>query len=274
LTNVRLGHGILETALVGRHTTILRAFASNPLKLLCPRRNGKVAWVYACTYGGGLVAGDAIDLDIRVGPGSGCVLGTQASTKVYKSPTGRVSHQGILAEVAEGALLVSAPDPVVCFAGSVYEQRQHFDVADGGNLVLVDWLTSGRYARNECWAFSHYRSCIDIFYGQRLVFQDSLMLDPKDGPLRSPYRLGRFHCLAVMVLVGAEMQQACDGLLNEVSRQPTGRQCSYVDAVSPIPHGAVFRVLGTSTESVAQTLRDKLHFLHERLGDAPWSRKW
>lgn len=274
MTTIQAGYGTLETAWVGQRTAVLHARASNPLKLLCPRRKGAAAWVYAGTYGGGLVAGDEIDLTVRVGAGSACVLGTQASTKVYKSHSGRRCRQRMRAEVAEEALLVAAPDPVTCFAGAVYEQHQRIDVAQGGGLVLVDWLTSGRYTRNECWQFSRYRSRIDVRYDQQLVFTDSLLLDPEDGPLRSPYRLGRFHCLALMVLVGPAMQEACDELLNDVSCQPTGTRCQYIDAAGPIAHGAIYRALGMSTESVARSLRDKLRFLQQRAGDTPWARKW
>lgn len=39
-------------------------------------------WVYAVTYGGGLVAGDIVQMKVEVGGGCTTVLTTQSSTKV------------------------------------------------------------------------------------------------------------------------------------------------------------------------------------------------
>ncbi len=85
-TAIAPARGLLELSLVAGRTAATRSFATSPLKLLIPRRRTAAAWVYAGTYGGGLVAGDEIDLDVRIGPKALGVLGTQASTKVYRSP--------------------------------------------------------------------------------------------------------------------------------------------------------------------------------------------
>ena len=268
------GKGVLQTSLVAGRTAITRAQATNPLKLLCPRRSPKAAWVYVTTYGGGLVAGDQIDLNVNISSGTTCVLTSQASTKIYKSSGGKTCRQTVNASVDEDALLVVAPDPITCFADAKYQQHQQVNLHANGSLVLVDWLTSGRRARHECWMFSRYYSRIDITYDQTPVFLESLLLDPADGPIDSPYRLGRFHCMALLVIVGPALQQASSAMIEEVSQQPLERDCSLVQAASPIPSGSVLRVLGTDTESVGQVLKSRLDFLSDRLDGGPWSRKW
>ncbi len=268
------GKGVLQTSLVAGRTAVTRAQATNPLKLLCPRRSPRAAWVYVTTYGGGLVAGDQIDLTVNISSGTTCVLTSQASTKVYKSPLGNACQQSLSASIGEDALLVVAPDPITCFADAKYQQQQQVDLRPGGSLVLVDWLTSGRRARHECWMFSRYYSRIDIAYDRRRVFLESLLLDPTDGPIDSPYRLGRFHCMALLVFVGPALQQVSTAIIDDVSQQPIEQGCSLVQAASPIPFGVVLRVLGTDTESVGRVLRSRLEFLSDRLDGGPWSRKW
>ena len=49
-------------------TVLTRASATSPLKLLNPRNAGASAWVYAATYGGGLVGGDSLSMRVEVGP--------------------------------------------------------------------------------------------------------------------------------------------------------------------------------------------------------------
>ena len=268
------GRGILEVSCVVGRSAITRAQAVNPLKLLAPRRGGPAAWVYVSTFGGGLVAGDEVDLEVRIGPRATCVIGTQSFTKVYKNPAKLPCGQRLRATVSKDALLVVAPDPVTCFAGATYKQQQRFDVHPDGALVVVDWLTSGRRARGECWAFSQYYSQMEVYLGQEHVLADRLLLDSVDGPLAAPYRMGRFHCLAVLVLVGERLGEETQRLLEQVNRQPVTPGSQIIESASPIRHGAVLRIMGTATEQVAQHLQEKLCFLDKFLGDTPWARKW
>ena len=65
------GRGRVEIVRRGERSVVTRAVATSPLRLLTPRNHGRGAWVYTATYGGGLVDGDAIQLDISVGAGRG-----------------------------------------------------------------------------------------------------------------------------------------------------------------------------------------------------------
>jgi len=87
--------------------------------------------------------------------------------------------QTVDARVAEGALLAVLPDPVTCFAGARYTQRQSFSLAPGGSLVLVDWLTCGRRALGETWALSSYQSSNRLFWGEHLVTLEQVRAPPR-----------------------------------------------------------------------------------------------
>ena len=66
-----------------------------PLKILNPRLDAPYCTAILSSYGGGLVAGDQVHLQICCGAGATLFLGTQAFTKVYKSPAGPGSpHTG------------------------------------------------------------------------------------------------------------------------------------------------------------------------------------
>ena len=120
------GTGIVRIQRRAQHSVVTRAFATAPLLLLHPRNHGHAAWIYTATYGGGLVDGDAISLDIAVDRGAAAVLATQAATKVYRSPAG--TSVQLTAAVGDDAVLVVIPDPVVCFAGASYRQAQQLNI--------------------------------------------------------------------------------------------------------------------------------------------------
>jgi urease accessory protein len=270
----RAGQGILELRRIAGRTTATRIAATAPLKLLAPRRPGHAAWIYTGTYGGGLVAGDHIALQVRLGPGACGVLGTQSATKVYKSTQGAICRQSLAAIVADRALLIVVPDPVICFADGSYEQRQRVELQEDAGLVLVDWLTSGRRARGERWSMARYHNRLDVFLDQEHVLADAWLLDPADGPLDSPFRFGQFHCAASAVIVGRKLAHVCQTLVGRIGLLPISPQSAVWQAASSISHGAVLRICGETPEQVGRTLTETLSFLTEILGDAPWSRKW
>ncbi len=114
------GSGALQFEKVRVTTVLTRSIAASPLRLLHPKNSGSAAWVYAATYGGGLLGGDAIALDVHVGAGASAMLSTQASTKIYRSDI--PASQRLDVHVADESLLVLLPDPVTPFASSQYVQ--------------------------------------------------------------------------------------------------------------------------------------------------------
>lgn len=275
------GAGLVELAVVAGATAVVRRRATSPLKLLTPRSMNGVAHVVASTYGGGLLAGDEVGLTVNAGPGTRCTLGTQASTKVYRSENERVSRQSLEADVGPGAILAVAPDPVTCFAGARYEQRQRFRLASDASLLLVDWLTSGRAARGERWALDRCRTDTRIHAGaagertgDRCIARDALLLDVADGPIGAPHRTGRFDCLSTVFLVGPAFEPAAAALLARVAKLPVPRRAPLAAAASPVRGGAMLRVAGPGAEAVGRFLAAFLAPAWAALGDDPWSRKW
>jgi urease accessory protein len=260
--------GVIRT---GSRSVVSRAYATSPLRLLTPANHGHAAWIYSSSFGGGLVDGDHIAMDIDVGRGAAAFISSQASTKVYRSPGGTSANMH--ARVAADGLLVVAPDPVVCFSGARYQQTQTFDLADRAALVLVDWVSSGRHAAGERWAFDEYHGRITVRLAGRLLVHDALALRAADGNLRA--RLGRFDVLALVVLAGTTLAGAAASLAATASIMPVARKADQLVAATPLHDGGcLVRFAGTSVERVGRTIREFLGFLPALLGDDPWIRKW
>ena len=130
------------------------------------------------SYGGGLLGGDIVDVNIHAKPGTTLVMGTQASTKVYRTNKAE-AQQRLDARVDAGALLVWAPDPLVPFARSAYEGLQSYKLAPGGSVVSIDWLGSGRAICGERWAFDSYKSRTELIMEDgRPALVEALTLAP------------------------------------------------------------------------------------------------
>jgi len=252
-------------------SVVSRAYATSPLRLLTPDNHGHAAWVYTSSYGGGLVDGDRIAIDVEIDAGAAAFISTQASTKVYRSPRGTSAE--LHARVAADGLLVLAPDPVVCFAASRYRQTQRFDLARGAALVAIDWMTSGRRASGERWLFREYVAQLSARLDGTLLVHDALALRSEDGDL--PARMGRFEVIAVIVLIGVTLRDASSEIVSRIASMPVTRRADRLLSASALGDaGCVIRIAGTSVEQVGRTMRELLGFVPAMLGDDPWIRKW
>jgi urease accessory protein len=260
--------------MVSGQSAATSVWASSPLKILVPRPRGQSVWAYLSSYGGGLVAGDETSVTLELAARTRCFLSTQASTKVYRNPAGRPCGHRLKATLGEGSVLALAPDPVQAFAGSSYTQRQEFHLASGSGLVLVDWLCSGRMARGERWVFDCFRSRNDIFLGGERVFLDSLLLNSTEVPLTGAHGMGRFNCLATVLLIGEPLRTASAKMLQDFATRPVTRAASLLYSASPIAHGTLLRLAGEEVEEVGREIHRQLAFLSGFLHDDPWSKKW
>jgi urease accessory protein len=271
----RAGRGELVVVADGgrdrQRSVVSRAYATSPLRWLLPTNHGHAAWVFSSSYGGGLVDGDALSLDIDVRPGATALVSTQASTKVYRSPRG--TSVDTRARIASGGLLVLLPDPVVCFTGSGYRQVQRIDVAEDAGLVLLDWVSSGRRTSGERWAFDEYVSRTIVHLGGRLVLHEALALRASDGDLAA--RFGRFDVLAIAVVLGHALRHEVASIVARLSERAPLRRAEQLLSVAPLGEsGCVVRIAGRSVEQVGRTVRELLDFVPPLIGDDPWKRKW
>ena len=270
------GEGAIRIARSGRRSVAECVAAASPLRLLTPRNHGDAAWIFTSSFGGGFVDGDRQAIDLDVAPGASAYLSTQASTKVYRSVRG--ASADLRARVGEQGLLVVAPDPVVCFADSRFRQRQEFDVARSGTLVVVDWLTSGRRESGERWSFAAYTNRLIVRIDGALVVYEAVSLRREDGDLGA--RLGRFDVLAIVLVIGASLLPLATSLVEQAEKEPVSRQPTQLTVATPLAHrdlgtvGCVVRIAGPSVESVGQSIRSALSFVPPLLGDDPWGRKW
>jgi len=262
------GTGQFTFCRAGAKTVLASAFATSPLRFLAPRNHGNASWVFLSNLGGGLVDGDCVDLEVEAQQDSTVLLGTQASTKVYRSPNGCSQHTSL--RVAAGAAVVFVPDPVVCFEGAIYSQSIHVALEAEASVVLFDAYTCGRAARGEHWRFSKLTSRVLVDRGGRSLLVDATTLDAAHGDISR--RMGRFLAMATLVAIGPRFANLRQTML-AANEGPTDERA--VCAPSPVGGDAVIlRVAAESFECASRKLRSSFATLARALGDDPFARKW
>jgi urease accessory protein len=234
-----------------------------------PRNHGDAAWVFLASLGGGLVDGDRLEVRADVAEGASALLGTQATTKVYRSPRG--CSQRLDVRVDDDAALAVLPDAVVCFAGARYVQSIDVTLAPNASLLVLDGYTCGRSARGERWAFDRYASRTVVARGGHPIFVDATLLDPAHGPIDE--RMGRFDVVLSLLAIGPKFAAVRDAMLTRSSSPSPGDRA--ILATSPVRgDGALVRVASERFECAAALLRPSFVSLARVLGDDPFSRKW
>ncbi|RZC65055.1 hypothetical protein C5167_008744 [Papaver somniferum] len=287
--------GILVVEKLRGKSTLTRCFSKYPLKLIVPNKVGSsktdAVWVYSLTYGGGIVCGDCVSCDVTVGEGCTAVLTTQSSTKVYKSVGLKCSEQCFEARVGKDALLVLIPDPVTCFSTARYLQKQIFRMGLDSNLVIVDWITSGRHESGEKWDFKLYKSTNNIYLeDDQPLFLDSVLLE-QGSTTTIVERMQNYQVIAMLILVGPKLKNVQNQLQEELKRimgeqfympSTLGRHSNTksgptkptfvasCSAFGPKGIGLVVRIAATTTESVYKFLQHQLASMEPLLGVSPY----
>lgn len=265
------GAGRLRVDVVDGRSSATVIAAHAPMKLLVPSPRGPAVWAFASSFGGGLVAGDHIALEVAVGDGAAVAIGTQSSTKVYRDAVTAWAEQSVHAQVGAGASLALLPDPVTPFTASRYRQRLDLELAADASLLLVDSVTSGRAARDERWAFTAYDSRITVRRADIPLLIDATRLD-HDANRTVVERMGRFQSLSSAVLLGPRFAADSARLLAWSAAQPIARGADLLVAASPLADGVLLRLAGTAYEPIDRWLREHLHAPAAGFGDH-WSRK-
>ncbi|KAL7596893.1 urease accessory protein D isoform X1 [Lactuca sativa] len=289
--------GRLVVGRVGGKSTVTRCFSKYPLKFIIPTKAGRseidAVWIYTLTYGGGIVSGDCISVDLTVEDGCTAVLTTQASTKVYKSVALKCSEQMMEARIGSDALLVVIPDPVTCFSTARYSQKQIFRMVGDSSLLIVDWITSGRHESGEKWDFGLYKSTNHIYLDTKPMFLDTVLLE-NTSVSSIGERMQDYQVIAMVILLGPKLkeiqnqiQEDVKKMMSEQLRAPSiggisvSKACnsdrytkpSLIASCSPFGPkgtGVVVRIAATTTESVYRFLHHQLAGMESMLGLCPY----
>ncbi|KDN36186.1 hypothetical protein RSAG8_11018, partial [Rhizoctonia solani AG-8 WAC10335] len=294
------GTGKVHIHAFGPHAHFNQLSYTYPLRLLAPTipfaGHGQVpvGVAYILSYGGGLVSGDRIELEVKVEQGVGLVFFTQGSTKVFKSRLGAdrfrqststsspTTTQHLTATLESSNIFVLLPDPITCFQSASYTQIQTFRLTASSSLVLLDWFTSGRMARGEEWAFERYYSRNEVWIDGKRVARDVMLLTQEQDsgvlPKRTlKDRLSPYACYATLFLLGPLVQPIVQSLqtsYGSISQQRRGEPEDLIWSLSPLVEGdgICVRVAGKETELVRQWLNVRLVGLESVVGVEAYSK--
>ncbi len=255
---------IEQTGGISRLTS---ARSLSPLKILNPKTHSTACHVMLSSYGGGLLQGDTVELDVYGRLGSRLFLGSQAHGHIYGSPDGRTSSW-LLNATLEDALAVVYLDPLIPHAKSRYHQRQSWRLMGASNLVLIEWFSAGRVKTGEVFAFESVKTDLELSKDGELLMIERMFIDPQKTTCESPVYFDHYRQWMNIYLIGGQAKDLAGLFIDESEAgMGTGSPFSQICSKHPIQDSG-FQVRSISLER--EPLEGLLWKLFEELSDSTW----
>jgi urease accessory protein len=174
-----LTHGIAEIGFARREgvTRLAHLYQADPLRVLFPTPEADDPIQAALvTTSGGLVAGDHIDITVRVDPKASAHVTASAAEKIYRS-TGVTTVVRQALTVGGGGALEFLPPETIMFDGARLERESVIELAPDAVFLGGDIVVFGRRARGERFTHGFLRDVWEVRCEGCLVWGDALHLD-------------------------------------------------------------------------------------------------
>jgi urease accessory protein len=131
--------------------------------------------------GPGVMAGDHLELDVRVGAGARVVLIAQSAAKLHAMDDAGHAEAHVRLRVAAGGRLEYHPGLTIPYARSSFTQRLDVDLEQGARFLHLERWSAGRIARGERHAYRRVSSRVRVSVDGVSVYRDALELEGARG---------------------------------------------------------------------------------------------
>ncbi len=203
---------------------------------------------------GGLVAGDRLDIEVRVDAGAHGVVTTPGATRFYRSE-GEAATQDARVRVAAGGRLEWLPMEALCYSGCRAVNRLHLDLDPGAEAMGWDVTALGLPVSDQPFVAGELRQHLELegawLERARIAADDARLMD---GPLG----LAGHRCVATFFLaagqdLGRERREQALALAREVIEAHPLR--ATAGATSPDDRVVVVRALAPLVEPAMELLK-------------------
>jgi len=192
----------------------------------------------------GIVAGDTLQIGVRLEAASQACITTPGAAKWYRS-TGALASQAVAADLADGSLLEWLPQETLFFDGARAQLRTRVRMRGASRFFGWEVLCLGRRASGESFA----RGLLDL--GTRIdtdagpIWLEKGRIAGLDPALSSPAGLAGRSVCATLLMAGVAPQTD----LLESCRMITPMETTALAGLTWMPQMLVGRYLGHSAEA-------------------------
>jgi urease accessory protein len=218
----------------GARTVLSDLRQSGCLKARFPR-GADADWADAVmlNIGGGVAAGDRLDIAVALEPGARLTLAAQAAERFYRALPGAapaVVRNSLT--IADGGSLEWLPQETILFDRASVDRRLDIALAPEARFLGVESLVFGRKAMGETVHRARLRDLIRIRRGGRLLLHDAIRMDGEVAAVLAHRATGNgARAVATLVLVDRDAEAQCDPLRAALAGLPVEAGVSAWDGL-------------------------------------------
>jgi urease accessory protein len=158
-------------------TRLDHLYQHDPLRVLFPTpAAGEAALAVLVTTSGGLVAGDRLEIAVRLAPGALAHVTASAAEKIYRS-SGRTTVIEQSLSIGADAALEFLPPETILFEGARLHRATVVELTADAVFLGGDIVVFGRRARGERFTHGFLREVWEVRRDGALVWGDALHLE-------------------------------------------------------------------------------------------------
>jgi urease accessory protein len=182
--------------------------------------------VYLLHPPGGLVGGDELRLDLRVGASAQALVTTPAAGKVYRT-LGPVARQIQALSVEAGGSLEWLPQEIIVFDGAAATIDTRVDLARGARFIGAETICFGLPARGERFARGTFRQRFEIWRGGDPLFIERGHFDGGAPVHDAPWGLHGAAVMALLLATPAPESGVVEALCQAAAALPTSELAAF-----------------------------------------------
>ena len=256
-------------------TIVTKQFSQVPLQFqraLYPENSlPEMAYLYIISPSGGILQGDRYRVDITLKNNAIAHMTTQGATSIY-SMNSNFASQLLNITVDENCYFEYIPDQIIPNKNSRYYQKVNLNIHDNSTLVYSEILTPGRVAMEEsfeydiCYLRTHCKN-----QDKKTRFLENTKIEPKKQRLDDFGILWNYEIVGtVYVLTRKESIVELEDAINRDVRSMD--KISVGTSILPDESGIVIRILGNTTDNVADAVFKTLKITRKKILGASLSK--
>ncbi|MGO9569621.1 MAG: urease accessory protein UreD [Desulfomonilaceae bacterium] len=275
MANAEGNWSYLEVGISGGASRLITCRSAAPIRILNPHVQASSCHVLVSNYGGGLVDGDSVRINVICRNGARLHIGSVGNLQIYGSPI-KGSSQTVKGVLEGNTLCVLNADPVVLHSGSHFEQKQEWNVHPESSLLVTEWVLAGRLETGERFAFDRYFSEFTALIDSNPLVDDRFEFQPDHLDYRDPALFSGLACLLNVYMVGHQWAPLEDLLAKEIDRYRKSDSQTLASIHSVQRHGYILRALANNRTSLTWITDRIYEFTSQQdyLGFNPAERKY
>jgi len=265
----------LDLELRAGATKLARSLHEGPLRVqraFYPEGKDGPCHLYVLHPPGGVVSGDRLLVDVRLGAGCEALLTAPGATKLYRA---RADNDATLVQrftVGEGARVEWLPPETIAYDGTSARVSTEIELAETGTYVGWEILCLGRPAAGERLTRGALRTTLALRRLGKLTYFERGQYRGGDALLTAPWGLSGHAVLATMIVASPAATESWVETLRERVQSEAG-----LFAVTLVSGVLIARFLGDSTREARQLFEQAYAVLRPlyagRVADHPriWS---